>query len=403
LVYPPDDLAMRVERTLPPDAALFSFHLRGSESWLWAVDREGLELLRLPPPAEVNRQVTAFSAALKRDPEATISAGTRLYATLFGSLPPRFRRRSRWLLSLDRNLFQVPVAALVEHSGSQTVYVAERHVIQVIPGVLPWLECAARQRARRVYRIGPAPILLGIGDAIYNQADPRLDKRAHRLFPHHSPFGLFAAEPPPGLTLPRLAASAAELAACARAWRGESKLLEGSEATRARLMDELRRNPAVIHLATHFVASTENSSHLVFEDSAVRREAGTEEMIALTLDPAGENELLTASDVTHWPVHAELVSLSGCHSGAGAALPGVGLLGLTRSWLAAGARSVVSSLWDTPDESGALFTALYRNMSSGLAPDPAKALNSAQREMIRAGGWFGQPRYWGAYFVVTNE
>lgn len=180
-------------------------------------------------------------------------------------------------------------------------------------------------------------------------------------------------------------------------------LLEGVQATRSRLTDELRRNPAVIHFAAHFVASAQNSPYLVFEDAALRREASTREMIALSLNAAGESELLTASDVAHWPVHAELVSLSGCHSAAGAALPGVGLLGLTRAWLAAGAHAVASSLWDTPDESGALFAALYRDLSSGRSTDPARALNSAQRHMIRAGGWFAQPRYWGAYFVVANE
>lgn len=162
-------------------------------------------------------------------------------------------------------------------------------------------------------------------------------------------------------------------------------------------------NPAVIHFATHFVTSAQNSSYLTFEGSRERSQAGAIGLIALSLNPAGETETLTAPEIAQWPVAAELVTLSGCRSAAGVALPGAGLLGLTRAWLAAGAGSVVGSLWDTPDESGALFAALYRNLSPPRSADPALALDSAQREMIRAGGWLGQPRYWGAYFVVANE
>jgi CHAT domain-containing protein len=165
----------------------------------------------------------------------------------------------------------------------------------------------------------------------------------------------------------------------------------------------MRRNPAVIHFATHFVASDESSRYLAFGGQRARSRAGTIDLIALSLNQAGETELLTAPEIAQWTVRADLVTLSGCHSAAGAALPGAGLLGLTRAWLAAGARSVVGSLWDIPDDSGALFAALYRNLSAQRSADSALALDSAQREMIHNGGWMAQPRYWGAYFVVANE
>jgi CHAT domain-containing protein len=126
-------------------------------------------------------------------------------------------------------------------------------------------------------------------------------------------------------------------------------------------------------------------------------------LIALSLNGRGEAELLTPVEIAHWKTRAELVVLSGCHSDAGRALPGAGLLGLTRAWLTAGAHSVAGSRWDTPDESGALFAALYRELRSQPTPDPALALASAQREMIRSGGWRARPRYWGAYFMVGNE
>jgi len=161
--------------------------------------------------------------------------------------------------------------------------------------------------------------------------------------------------------------------------------LKGAQASRARLEDQLKRNPAVVHFATHFVASSNGSA------------SG---LIALSLDGRGETELLSPEEIGHWKVNAGLVVLSGCHSAQGAVAPGTGLLGLTRAWLAAGARNVIGSRWSTPDDTGPLFSALYRNLRGPQHPDTAEALRLAQIELIRAGGWRAKPQYWAAYLTV---
>jgi CHAT domain-containing protein len=126
-------------------------------------------------------------------------------------------------------------------------------------------------------------------------------------------------------------------------------------------------------------------------------------LIALSLNPAGETELLAPQEIARWKIRPALVVLSGCRSAQGAVLPGTGMLGLTRAWLAAGARNVIGSRWTTPDESGALFTALYGRLRAQARPDPAEALRQAQVEMIRAGGWRARPRYWAAYVAVGRQ
>jgi CHAT domain-containing protein len=78
------------------------------------------------------------------------------------------------------------------------------------------------------------------------------------------------------------------------------------------------------------------------------------------------------------------------------------MLGLTRAWILAGARSVIGSHWATRDENGTLFSAFYRALREQGRLDPAEALRSAQLQMIRTGGWRARPQYWGAYFVVGN-
>jgi CHAT domain-containing protein len=380
-------LVERARAALDSDTALFSFHLGDSVSWLWALDRNGLALYALPPRHEIESQIQAALRAIRGDSTDTGLAGVNLYRTLFGPLASRFRRRTRWLLALDEGLFEVPVAALPEYIRPRPVYVAERHTTVVVPGANYWIETAPRPADGQT-----SPVFLGVGDPIYNAADPRLPHgRGNAGTGWMSPLNLFAASAPSaaaGLVLPRLVASGAELDNCARAWGGESILLRGAGATRRNLAQQMHRNPAVVHFATHVLQSSE------------RPAAG---LIALSLTDREDTELLTPFEIAHWRIGGGLIVLSGCYSAQGAALPGTGLMGLTRAWLTAGARAVVSSRWSTPDEDGPLFKSLYRNLRTERRADPGQALRIAQLEMIRSGGWHAQPRYWGAYFVMGGQ
>ncbi len=317
---------------------------------------------------------------------------------LFGPLAPRFQQKTRWLLALDQGehsapartgptapgLFDAPLSALaIETKGPRPVFVAELHNTVLIPGAAFWTEAVARHRSLPV-----SPVFIGIGDAIYNTADPRLPPSLVARQTRTTAFIASAATSLPSLALPRLVASGPELDACARAWVGERVLLKGAQASREQLQKQIRRNPAVLHFATHFLPSYGGR---------------TSGLIALSLNPHGETELLAPEEIARWSVNGALVVLSGCHSAQGAVLPGTGLLGLTRAWLAAGAQCVIGSRWSTPDDSGVLFSALYRNLRGQAHPDPSEALRAAQVEMIHAGGWRAHPRYWGTYLTVGSQ
>ncbi len=389
-----ENLLARVLVALSPDTALFSFRLGEPASWLWAVDRKGLVLYRLPPQDQLQQETAAALDAIRLGKPDADAAMADLYRGLFGRVSSRFLRKTRWLMSLDKGLFDVPFAALMERVSGRSAFVAERHVTQVIPGAGYWVDAMARRGS-----VSSSGRFLGVGDAIYNVADSRLPSRSvlRYRWPQWLRPSVVAAATPVALSLPRLPASASELESCALAWGGPFTLLEGARAVRPELAEALGRDPEIIHFATHFLESSTPQT------GRTGSAGGAYGLIALSLNGRGETELLTPVEIAHWKTRAELVVLSGCHSDAGRVLPGAGLLGLTRAWLTAGAHSVAGSRWDTPDDSGALFAALYRELRSQPTPDPALALASAQREMIRSGGWRARPRYWGAYFVVGNE
>jgi CHAT domain-containing protein len=189
--------------------------------------------------------------------------------------------------------------------------------------------------------------------------------------------------------LPRLPGSSKEVRSCAAIWEGSSaRVLEGLEATPANLSSALREKPDVLHLATHVLASDGEPAQA---------------SIMLSLGPDGRSEGLLPAAIRGLGPAPALVVLSGCQSGRGPALPGAGLLGLSRAWLAAGARAVVASLWATPDDSGQLFVRFYshlQRMRHEGARAPTLALRQAQLEMLACGDWRARPEYWAAYVVI---
>ena len=375
-------LLAHVQAALDPDTALFSFHLGDSISWLWTVDRSGLSLTALPSRRAIQAQTEAASAGIRQDATAS---GAALYRTLFGSADLRFRAKSRWLLALDpAGLYDVPVAALVVSGTTpRPVYVAEQHSTLAIPGAVYWLQSISRRPSG-----SPSPVFVGVGDAIYNAADPRFSSERQARSSRSHPLAASAARGLPFLALPRLVASGPELEACAHAWGGTAVLLRGADASRERLQQQLVQGPAVLHFATHFLPAASGP---------------TSGWIALSVNPRGEAELLSPEEISHWKINTPLVVLSGCQSAAGAALPGSGLLGLTRAWLAAGARCVIGSRWNTPDDNGALFAALYSHLRGRRRKSASEALRAAQVVMIRSGGWRSRPSFWGAYLTVGAE
>src|SRR5689334_20655292 len=101
--------------------------------------------------------------------------------------------------------------------------------------------------------------------------------------------------------------------------------------------------------------------------------------------------------------------MSGCDSQQGRAVPGVGVKGLSRAWLVAGASAVVASTWPMPDEDGRFFRSFYQHLiadSSFTASMPelaASALAGAQNDMRAAAGFRRQPAFWAAYTVISKE
>ena len=250
----------------------------------------------------------------------------------------------------------------------------EEHALEITPGIWSLL------RAPASGTLGP---YVGFGDPVYNRADPRFRSSG-------KPASLAN-----GTELSRLAGSDREINQCAKIWRSygsEVILLKGAAASRENIVEALRRGPSVLHLAAHVVFPAQDSG------------SG---MIALTLRPQGGVDFLSATEISRMHLGLGLVVLNGCSSAQAAILPGAGLMGMTRAWLAAGAQAVIATRWPTPDDDTELFSSFYENLHSlarSAEPHPfARALERAQIRQLRTGGSHSGPAYWAAYFCVARN
>ena len=262
------------------------------------------------------------------------------------------------------------------------MYLIEQHATRRIPSAF----MLAKDTAYRDH--GP---FLALGDGVYNTADERW-RPAHFTWESTGFSSFFAPSgTAPALQLPRLVSSTYEIESSAAAWstRGRSILLTGTRASRQSLIAALDEKPAVIHIASHVLYPGRRPRSPLID-------------LGLTVD--GAPDVLTTKDVTGLHAGGALVVVSGCSSAAAHAVRGAGIMGLTRAWLLAGASAVVGSRWPVQDDTKDLFRSFYAHLAAPVgSPGPGSALQQAQLQMLHSGTWRSDPRYWGAFYLLTKD
>ncbi|NEO21090.1 DUF3160 domain-containing protein [Moorena sp. SIO4A5] len=162
-----------------------------------------------------------------------------------------------------------------------------------------------------------------------------------------------------------------------------TQALTGKSATKAAILPKLLQ-ARIIHLATHGLLSD-------FKGLGIPG--------AIALAPSGTGEindgLLTAGELLQMKLNAELVVLSACKTGQGD-ITSDGVIGLSRSLVAAGVPSIIVSLWSVPDAPTAdLMKEFYQNLDS--TGDKAQALRQAMLTMIPK---FPNPKDWAAFTLI---
>jgi CHAT domain-containing protein/tetratricopeptide (TPR) repeat protein len=113
-----------------------------------------------------------------------------------------------------------------------------------------------------------------------------------------------------------------------------------------------------------------------------------------------QNGCIGLSDINNFKLSADVVVLSSCKSALGKEVLSEGIIGLPRSFLRAGARSVLATLWEVDDAATAdLMARFYHHLH--LDENPASALRNAQLD-IRGDKRWSKEYFWAA-FVLQGD
>jgi CHAT domain-containing protein/tetratricopeptide (TPR) repeat protein len=394
---------------LDDDTLLLEYALGESRSFVWVVSKQALATFTLAPRAEIERAARRAHASLAEVPAGAQSSAKRLAPDGPAPAPAAIDELSALVLP-------APVASLLNR---KRLLVVAPEALQYIPfGVLragqdigapllarfevvsaPSASVVATLRQEHDATTGKRTVAV-FADPVFDLHDPRVSAGRRARGAGTQTTSRASVEPlerslrsvgGSGIgALARLPFSGRE-AAGILALTSEDKALRaiGFEATLEAATSPGLRDYRLVHFATHGILNT--------------RHPDLSGVVLSLVDRQGRERdgFLRLRDVYNLRLDADVVVLSGCQTGLGKELRGEGLLGLTRGFMYAGARSVLASLWRVDDESTAeLMKRFYRAMLKE-GRRPAAALRIAQLELSHDRRW-SAPFYW-AGFVLQGD
>lgn len=390
------------------DTLLLDFDLGDERSYLWAVTATSFHSYELPPRKIIEDAATElykFGIARQEQnddastPPLDVAASDHLFDEkaiglsnmLFGPIAQELGNK-KLLIVAEGALQYVPFEALPV-PGTQTRLINTNEIDRT-----PSLSTLVAIRAENKRVASPDKIAAVIADPVFSKSDERVQSGGLSEGIASTAKGQNSSESAEqdvrnlrGGKVPQRLTHAAEEADAilAAAPRGTTMIAKGFDATY-----ETATNPSVgqyqiVHFATHGFFDREHP-----ELSGI---------VLTMVDRNGfeKNGLMPLHDIYNLNLSAELTVLSACQTALGKDMSGEGLVGLTHSFISAGSKSVVASLWKVDDRATtALMTEFYKALlQDGMTT--GAALRTAKLKMMQDKRW-SAPYYW-AGFILQGE
>jgi CHAT domain-containing protein/tetratricopeptide (TPR) repeat protein len=284
------------------------------------------------------------------------------------------------LHALYRALY-APVAPLVPE-GAPLVVVPDGPLTQVPFGLLLEREHPPFAYADAPYLLRRHAITVELAAALLTDPAPPEERPLGLLALGRSRFGGLRPSGPADRSTPALGDLPHVEEELRRLQRrvGGARIALDEAATEA-FLDARRDEARVIHLASHALVDAQLPlySRVVLWDGPPPEDDGT----------------LYLYELQRRPLHADLVTLSGCSTARGRSRLGEGMMGLQYAFRAAGARATLATLWQVEDAATAeLMDRFYLHLRRGLPKD--EALRQAQLAYLGRHPDRASPFFWAA-------
>lgn len=367
--YPSLLPAGEIRQSLRPGETAVAFFLSEPASIRWTITRTSISHAQMPGRAEIERRAGRVRelVASPSDLAAMRSAARELAAALLSGLT----------LSGDTPMVIVPHGVLnyipFEVLPIDSGLIVEHHAVSYAPSLNAMVQLRRAQQNTapfRVLAVGNPPLDLP------RATDARVARSGQASGRSGDIENLALLAPLPF--------AEQELYSIGRTFPGHTRIMSGASARESDLRSpDLSRYP-VIHFATHGLVS----------DVQPKRSG-----LLMAPEP-GEDGLLQTGEIYGLALKANLIVLSACQTALGKEITGEGLLGLSRAFFYAGARSVVATLWNLNDRFAAEFIArFYRELNTGLTAE--EALRRAKAAYVNH-PQYGHPFYWSSLVMLGD-
>ena len=145
----------------------------------------------------------------------------------------------------------------------------------------------------------------------------------------------------------------------------------------------------IIHLAMHTILNDQDPMH--------------SKMLFYQGNDSTEDGNLNTYEVYGVPLKAKMVILSSCNTGTGILHSGEGILSLARGFIYSGSQSVVMSMWEIEDRSGAeIVKSYYRYLKRGATK--SNALRKARISYLKNSDMLrSHPYFWSSLVIYGNN
>jgi CHAT domain-containing protein len=348
-----------IRAQMPERVQILQYTVLEDKVLIWLVSKDNFAV---PPPVEIayeklNEKVSEYAQKLSSpDSENQAAAkllGRELYDLLIAPVAGQLDPEREICLIPHKILFKLNFAALTSPADEPFL---RRFNFFYAPSANVFL--LSTDNARRKSALSPAD------ESLLSAGNPHFDRRE---------FG----------DLPNLPDAEDEALQISRLYPRAQKLI-GPEATKSALQNSMQ-NAEVIHFAGHYL---------------VRRGEPLASGLLLTKngdDP--DSGILTNAELIRQPLpRVKLVVLPACQTGVEQYYNGEGLVGLSRTFLAAGAPLVVASHWQVDSLPTAKLMKKFHLYRKRDKLSTTAALRRAQLEMMEdPSERFRQPYFWAAF------
>jgi CHAT domain-containing protein/tetratricopeptide (TPR) repeat protein len=348
-----------VQNSLEASEAILEYVVADPHSYCLVISHSNVRIVTLAGKHQIEALIAAYLKPV-RDKQPAFAEARALYDVLLQPVPEAARKEELVVIR-DGQLHLVPFDGLIDPAGR---YVVEtRNVIYAPSSTAFLLLTTQKSRTSPMSRT-----LLAVGGIPYNPAELKQVSLTRGY---------------EGSDLSDLPASKDEVIAADAAVHDRSNtLLLGSNGTESAFKHADLSDYRIVHLAVHGFAS--------------KTDPNRSALVLLSDPSASEDGFLQASEIVQLRLNADLVILSACDTAVGPVEGEEGIATLSRAFLLAGAKGVVSTLWAIDDTfSLSLMKQFYQHLA---AHEPAAyALTAAKRDMLRKFGREAVPYYWASF------